>query len=64
MRGEETLWMTGDHDECLVVVETREVVHEEPELGPVGEDLPVSTVRHQLVGKLVSGGRGGITVHH
>ena len=60
MRGEETLWMAGDHDECLVVVETREVVHEEPELSPVGEDLAVSTVGHQLVGKLGSGGRGEI----
>ena len=52
VRGEEPLRVARDHDECLVVMETREVVHEYPELSPVGEDLSVATVRHQLMGEL------------
>ena len=44
--GEETLWVSGGHDEGLVVLETREVVHEYPELCPVREDLSIATVGH------------------
>ena len=53
--GEESLGMTRDHDQSLVVLETREIVHEQPELGPVGENLSVAAVCHQLVGKLEEG---------
>ena len=50
--GEQTLGVARAHDESLVLLQQREVVHQQPELGPVGEHLPVASVRDQLVGEL------------
>ena len=42
--GEEPEGMAGVEDESLAVRHGGEVVQHQPELGPVGEDLPVAAV--------------------
>ena len=49
---EQALGVARAHDESLVLLQQREVVHQQPELGPVGEHLSVASIRDQLVGKL------------
>ncbi len=36
----------------LVLLHHRQVVHHQPELGPVGEHLTITSIRHQLFWKL------------
>ena len=50
--------MSGAHDERLIFLQSREIVHQQPELSPIGEHLPIATVRHQLMGKLQERGAG------
>lgn len=50
--GEEPHGMSRVHHQGLVFLHHREVVHSQPELGPVGEHLAIASVCHQLLGKL------------
>lgn len=54
--------MAGVHDQGLIVLHHREVVHSQPELRPVGEHLAIATIGHQLLWKL--GGRDRAVVVH
>ena len=52
VRGEEAHGVARVEDKCLVVLHHREVLHDQQELGPVGEHLAITTICHQLVGEL------------
>ena len=56
--GEESHRMSGIQGERLIFAHSSQIIHHQPELSPVAEDLTVTTVCHQLVRKLGVGGRG------
>ena len=50
--GEEACRMAGVEHQRLVLLHHGEVVHDQPELGPVGQHLPIPSICHQLLRKL------------
>ena len=65
MGREESHGVAGVEDEGLVLLHNGQVVHEKPELSPVGQHLTITTIGYQLLRKLCvseredrEGGRG------
>ena len=52
MGREESHGVAGVEDEGLVLLHDGQVVHEKPELSPVGQHLTIATIGHQLLRKL------------